>query len=241
MDTSLYVNLSNQLAISRELEVIAHNIANISTTGFRGERMLFSDALRKAGAAEDVSFVIDKATYTDQRSGALIETGNPFDIAVRGEGWLAVDTDDGVRYTRDGRLSLSTIGELVNLDGDFILDAGGAPIIIPLEAEVIDVGADGVVTADNQQVGRIGVYAFENPQALEREADGLFRAPENAAQPFDEAKLEQGMIEASNVEPILEITRLIELSRAYENAAKIASDVHDQKKRAIDKLGSAVS
>ncbi|MEM1103322.1 MAG: flagellar basal-body rod protein FlgF [Pseudomonadota bacterium] len=241
MDTTLYVNLSTQVALERELEVVAHNIANMNTVGFRAERSMFDDAMKRAGASDPVAFVVDRATYTDMTPGALIPTGSDFDVAIQGEGWLTVETDAGVRYTRDGRMQRALTGELVNLQGQPVLDETGAPIFIPEEMGGFEVASDGTITGDDeQQLGRIAVVRFQDEQAMEREADGLYKT-DLQAEPAFNAKLAQRMKEASNVVPIVEITRLIELSRAFESATRAASDVHDLKRGSITRLGDPQS
>ena len=236
MDTSLYVSLSHRVAVNRELEIVANNLANMNTTAFKAERVLFDDVMKKAGASDPVSFVIDRASYTDYKTGPMIRTENTFDLAINGDGWFSVQTPGGVQYTRDGRFVVAPSGELTALDGAPVLDEGGAPILIPEEETEISIGNDGTITAGDIQVGRIAVYEFENEQALTREAAGRFAAddaPEIAAG----ASVVQGAIEGSNVDPISEVTRLIDLSRAYEQASRLDTDVHGQKKDAIKRLG----
>lgn len=237
MDTSLYVNLSRQTAVSRQLEVVANNLANVTTTGFRAERAVFDEALRKAGKSDEVAYVIDRATYTDHRPGAMIQTDNPLDIAIKAKGFFQVQTPDGPRYTRDGRMALSPTGELVSIDGRAVLSAQGAPIQLPPEASEILIANDGTVSADGIDLGRIGVFAFDDELALRREEAGRFAAP-GPANPVENPLVQQGMIEGSNVDPITEITRLIDLSRAYEQSAKMSADIHNQKKDAVQRLGS---
>ena len=230
------------MAVNRELEVVANNLANMSTTAFKAERMMFDEALRKAGASDEISFVVDRASYTDYQTGPLIRTQNQFDIAINGEGWLSVDTPNGVQYTRDGRLVVSPAGELTALDGSPVLGQGGAPIIIPIE-EIgnVAIGQDGSITAGEIQIGRIEVFQFENEQNLNRQADGRYTAAQGEARPAERTSILQGAIEGSNVNPIFEVTRLIELSRSYENASRAATDMHDQKKDAINRLGDSRS
>ena len=237
MDTSLYVTLSHRVAVNRELEIVANNLANMNTTAFKAERMMFDEALRKAGASDAVSFVIDRASYTDYQTGPLIRTQNQFDIAVDGEGWLSVQTPDGVQYTRDGRLFVAQTGELTALDGSPVLGEGGEPIQIPLEQiGEVSIGRDGAISAGEIQIGRIAVFEFENEQDLIRQEAGRYEAPGEAA-PAEAPSIIQGAIEGSNVNPIHEVTRLIELSRAYESASRAASDMNEQKKDAIKRLG----
>ena len=237
MDTSLYVTLSHRVAVNRELEIVANNLANMNTTAFKAERMMFDEALRKAGASDEVSFVIDRASYTDYKTGPIIRTQNQFDIAINGEGWLSVQTPDGVQYTRDGRMVVAPSGELTALDSSPVLGEGGEPILIPLEEIAnVAIGRDGAITAGEIQIGRIEVFRFDNEQELIRQSDGRYEAQENP-QVAENAALIQGAIEGANVDPIREVTRLIELSRSYESASRMASDVHDQKTDAIKRLG----
>jgi flagellar basal-body rod protein FlgF len=237
MDTSLYVNLSRQTAVSRQLEVVANNLANVTTTGFRAERAVFDEALRKAGKSDEVAYVIDRATYTDHQPGAMIQTDNPLDLAIKGKGFFQVETPEGPRYTRDGRMALSPTGDLVSIDGRPFMSAQGAPIQLPPEASEILIANDGTVSADGVDLGRIGVFAFDDELSLRREEAGRFAAPVPPAA-VENPAVQQGMIEGSNVDPITEITRLIDLSRAYEQAAKMSNDIHDQKKDAVRRLGS---
>lgn len=236
MDTSIYVNLSTQTAVNREIEIVANNLANVNTAGFRAERTLFDDAIRKAGNGEPISFVIDRASYTDYRPGGFSETNNPLDVAIDGDAFFQVETAQGTRYTKDGRFVLTPFGDLAAIDGSPVLAANGAPITIPPETDRIEIADDGTINADGIDIGRIGLYAFDAPQDLQREADGRFFAPVGGRL-STEASVRQGMVEGSNVDPIREITRLITLSRAYEQSAKMATDVHGQKKDAVKRLG----
>lgn len=237
MDTSLYVTLSHRVAVNRELEIVANNLANMNTTAFKAERMMFDEALKKAGASDEVSFVIDRASYTDYKTGPIIRTQNQFDVAINGEGWLSVQTPDGIQYTRDGRMVVAPSGELTALDGAPVLGEGGEPILIPLEETAnVAIGRDGAITAGEIQIGRIAIFRFDNEQDLARQSDGRYTA-QGAAQAAEGAALVQGAIEGSNVDPIREVTLLIELSRSYESASRMASDVHEQKTDAIKRLG----
>ncbi len=236
-DTSMYVTLSRQTAVSRELDLVANNLANLSTTGFKAERMLFDRALKQAGAADPVSFVIDRATYTDHQAGGIVETSGDLDLAILGEGYFAIETPNGERYTRDGRFVVAPTGQLSALDGSPVLDQGNAPIQIPEEATNITIANDGSVNVDDVEVGRIGVYTFANEDVLVRDGASRFRADGAVPQAAEFPQLKQGALEASNVDPIREITRMIELTRAFEQGASMNSTVHDQKKTAVQRLG----
>lgn len=241
MDTSLYVNLSYQSSLNRRLELIANNIANVNTTAFKAERVMFDDVSVKAGRNADVAFVIDRASYTDFNTGSITQTGNALDIAVVGDGWLSVETPDGIRYTRDGRLTISPNQELTAVDGSPVLDRGGARIIIPEQAETVNISQSGAVSVQIQgeplpiEIGQLGLYDFDQPQQLTREASGRFSG-ENEPTLMENARVQQFAIESSNINPIKEIIKLMELSRSYTQVAKSSSDIHEQKKDSISRL-----
>lgn len=239
VDTTIPVSLSRQDALKRELSLIAHNLANVSTTGFRAERMLFDQAMHKAGS-EQVAFVVDRASYLQEAPGPVEVTSRGFDIALDGDGWFSVETDDGVRFTRDGRFHLSDEGQLVTAMGHRVLDEAGSSILIDRTGAEFSVAADGEVTLDGAALGRLGLVKFGDDQRLMREASGLYRAAnDDMGEPASDVKVVQGALERSNVDPILEITRLIEASRAYESAARSGVDTHNLKRGAIERLGKA--
>ncbi|GER08583.1 flagellar basal-body rod protein FlgF [Iodidimonas muriae] len=244
MDTSLYVGLSRQVALAREFDIAAHNIANAGTVAFRGEATLFDSVIEQAGAADPVSFVIDKASYHDTRPGTLIETQNPLDVAIRGEGWLTVQTDQGERYTRDGRMTISEAGQLVTIAGGLpVLDVNGTPINIDNLGGAIEISADGVVSQKigefDEQIGRLALVEFAETQLLTRQGDGLFDSPV-PGQPAIDSQIVQGTIEQSNVEPIMELTRLMDVSRAFQQAAEFIENGDELKREAISRLGRRV-
>jgi flagellar basal-body rod protein FlgF len=244
LDTSLYVNLSYASSLDRRLELVANNIANLNTVGFKAERAMFDDASFKAGPAADVSFVIDRASYTDYRTGSINQTGNELDVAVIGDGWLSVETENGVRYTRDGRMTINQNSELSALDGSPVLDRQGGRIIIPQEALNVAINRSGEVSVQiqgeplPQQLGEIGIFEFGDEQTLQREADGRFNAANIAPEASQNGRVQQFAIEGSNINPIKEIVELMELSRAYSQTASSSQDIHDQKKDSIKRLGS---
>ncbi|MEM7740516.1 MAG: flagellar basal-body rod protein FlgF [Pseudomonadota bacterium] len=243
MDTSLYVNLSYQSSLTRRLELIANNIANVNTTAYKAERVMFDDVTFNAGPAADVSFVIDRASFTDFQTGTVTQTGNQLDVAIVGEGWLSVQTADGVRYTRDGRLQVSAANELINVDGAQVLDEGGNPILIPQEAASIAISKNGGVSVQIQgeptptEIANLGIFAFDDPNQLIREADGRFGGNVEAQQ-VENARVQQFALESSNINPIKEIIELMELSRAYTQVTSASDDIHKQKEDSIERLGA---
>ncbi|MEO1656253.1 MAG: flagellar basal-body rod protein FlgF [Pseudomonadota bacterium] len=243
MDTSLYVNLSYQSSLERRLELIANNIANVNTTAYKAERVMFDDVTFNAGPAADVSFVIDRASFTDFQTGSVTQTGNQLDVAIVGDGWLSVQTPDGIRYTRDGRLEVSPDGELVNVDGSPVLDEGGNPILIPQEAASIAISKNGGVSVQLQgepipsEIANLGIFEFADPNQLVREASGRFSGDAEAT-PVANPKVQQFALESSNINPIKEIIELMELSRAYTQVSGASDDIHKQKEDSIERLGA---
>jgi flagellar basal-body rod protein FlgF len=234
MDTTAYVALSRQVALMREMSVLANNVANIGTTGFRAERTLFETVLERAGAAGSVAFVQDVGTAHDLRPGPLSATGSPLDLAIDGEGWLAFASPDGVGYSRAGHLALAADGTLVDAGGRPVLDESGAPIAVPAGDGDIAIAPDGTVSTRSGPIGRIGIAAFAEPRALRPRGDGLWDA---STEPLPSAaRLVQGMLEGSNVEPVLEMTRLIETTRAFEGTQRMIEAHHDLERRAVERL-----
>jgi flagellar basal-body rod protein FlgF len=240
MENPLYIGLSRQIALQRQLDVVGNNIANMNTVGFRADRMLFAEAMMQAGdggkGSKQVAFTIDRATYADTRAGTLTETGSPLDVAIQGDGWLRVATANGDRFTRDGRMQRDANGQIVTLGGNPVLDTGGQAIVIPIERKSVSIAPDGTVTADGEQLGKLDLVQFQNVQAMQRGADGLYATSEPPA-PAADAKLAQGKIETSNVQSIVEMTRMMDLSRDYQSVSKMIEDGQDLLRSAINRLG----
>ncbi|MFV3126445.1 flagellar basal-body rod protein FlgF [Niveispirillum sp. KHB5.9] len=246
MENALYVGLSQQMALRRMLDVTANNVANMNTMAFRAERPVFDDFVSRTGrGADPTAFVIDRATYTDTREGSLTTTGNPFDIAIRGDAWLQVETPAGPRYTRDGRLGRSAEGDLVTVDGRPVLDDAGNRITVPEDVGPLTFSSDGTlsytVEGNGQEIqsvelGRIGLYSLPGAEGLQRGGDGLVTATGDPL-PAIGVTIVQGAVEGSNVQPIVEMVRLIDLTRAYGQATKLTEAENDRQRGAINKIG----
>jgi flagellar basal-body rod protein FlgF len=234
MDTTSYVALSRQVALMRELAVTAANVANINTTGFKAEHMLFQTVLVEAGEPRRLGFVQDVGTSRDVSPGPLIPTGSPLDVAVDGAGWLAFGTPDGTRYGRAGHLAVSAAGTLVNAAGDALLDDAGAALTLPPGEVDITIAADGAVSGSNGPLGRIGLNAFANEQALEPQGDGLWRTSQTPT--TGSGRIVQGMLEGSNVEPVLEMTRMIQTQRAFDGTQRLVDVDHELARKAVETL-----
>ena len=241
MDNTTYVGLSRQMTLRRELDIVANNIANADTAGFKVENLTTETEQRAPAKDAQVPhaarFVLDSGVARDFGQGPLKTTSNELDVAIEGDGFFSVQTPDGERYTRDGRFRLDTTGQLVTQSGAAVLSQGGAPITLRREGSSPAIGADGTVSQDGEIIGRIGVVRFDNLAALSKTGDGLYLADGVAPNPAPDARVAQGMLEGSNANPVLEVVKLIEVSRAYERVTRMMDQTQDLSRRAIERLG----
>jgi flagellar basal-body rod protein FlgF len=239
MRDSLYVALSSQIALERRLDTIADNVANASTIGFRATGVKFEDVVSGTGP-KSVSFASSGKTYLSGAHGALTETGNPFDFAIQGDAWFAIETPAGTVMTRDGRFSMNENGELMSIEGYPVLDGGGAPIQLDPRNGPPKAGADGSLRQNDQLVGAIGLYNFDPGENFVRYGNsGIVpaRTPEPVTDRSD-VGVAQGFLEESNVNPVLEMTRLIQVQRSFENTAALMRQTDSSTDDAIKTLGS---
>jgi flagellar basal-body rod protein FlgF len=239
MDNSTSIALSSQLALQRQMDVIANNIANLSTPAYKGEEMLFTEYLARVPGGAPLSFVQDAGTARNMRQGPLAKTDNPLDIALQGNGYLEVQTPDGTRYTRNGHLALDSQGELVTTEGDQVLNAANQPIIVPPDAGSVTISQDGTVSTNRGVIAQIPVVDFANPEAMAVAAGGLY-VTDQTPQPATNTKIVQGMIEQSNIQPVLEMTRLMAAARAVGAARDFVNGQATLQQNAIDKLGKTI-
>lgn len=231
-----YTTLTRQIGLMREMDIVANNIANVSTTGFRREGLMFSEYVKRLGAGQpSLSMATADVRNIDLTPGGMTATGGQFDLAIDGPGFFQVETPRGDRLTRAGSFTRNDAGELVTPDGYRLLDAGGSPIFAPPDAKTFGVGADGTVSADGTPLTRIGLYRPANPNDLNNEAGTLFRA-DGGVVPVDGTPIRQGFIENSNVNPVSEIARMIEVQRAYELGQSFLDSEDKRLRSAIDTL-----
>ena len=235
------LGLQTQRVLQRRMDIAANNLANVATTGFKADGMLLEEADETAAHADeapaDIRFVRDIGLVRDMGQGPIAMTGNTLDVAIEGQGFFMVQGDSGqTLYTRDGAFSLAGDGRLVTSDGRAVLNGGGAPIVLDPQGETPTIGRDGAIRVAGVEAGRIGVASFAAPGALSKVGDNLWDAQGQRAGEFEGVVL-QGALEGSNVRPVVELTRLIEISRAYQSAAKIVSNADDLRQRAIQQLG----
>lgn len=238
MGSGMYVALSAQVALERRLDTIAQNVANLGTVGYRADEVKFDSVLSGAGR-DSTAFVSSGDTYISRRSGGLTKTGNELDVAVQGDGWLAINTPSGVVYTRDGRMRMMESGELQTLNGYAVLDVGRAPISLDPAAGPPTIARDGMISQNGQQLGAIGLFSIDPATKLNRfENSGV--VPEgNAAEILDFSTngVVQGFVEDANVNPISEISKLIAVTRAFEAARSTIETSDAVAQGAIKTLG----
>ncbi len=238
MENALLVGLSAQMALRRNMEIIANNLANTSTAGFKRETPVFEELLVPVtgdnAATSEISFVRDWGVLRDFNPGALDQTGAPLDVAVEGSGFLVVRTQAGERYTRDGHLKLDATGRIVTSDGDTVMSDGGE-ITIPAGETSIKIAQDGTVSTAQGIAGKLRVVSFP-PAALSKEGKNLYSATASPT-PATNARVLQGMIERSNVEAVTEMTKMIEVLRAYQHSSETLNATDDLIRRAVQRLG----
>ena len=245
MDNSLLISLSQQLAAYRSMDVIANNIANVSTPGFKRESAKFEEYITTVPASEgqtgsqQVSFVKDAGIVRDVSQGGIQHTGAPLDIAINGKGFFVIATPAGERYTRDGHFSLDAEGRIVTSDGNAVQGEGGAITINPADGE-IHIAKDGtissVVNGAANQLGKLRLAAFADEAAMVKEGANLYSTDQAAT--VATGAVQQGALESSNVQPVVEIAKMIEVMRAYEATATLSKSQEDLTRQAISQLGS---
>ncbi len=244
MQNALFVGVSSQVALQRELDVIANNMANVSTTGFKGRSSRFQEYLMPVASADSfsgpdkrLSYVIDQGTTLDLSQGPIEQTGNPLDVAVKGNAFIAVRAPGGERYTRNGALSIDSRGQLVTSDGYPVAGEGG-PITVNPQETGLAVGTDGTVSTNLGIRGRIKLVTFANPGALTNEGANLYSSTAPGRPAGVDGRLEVGALERSNVSPVLEMTRLMDVNRSYTMIASVISRMDELRGSAISKLAN---
>jgi flagellar basal-body rod protein FlgF len=235
METTAYIALSRQMALRRQMDLIANNIANATTSAFKAETLIYEPVVSDAGRGQRLAFVQDVGVARDLSAGSMTTTGNPLDLAIQGPGYLAIDTDHGTRYGRSGQFRLNASGELVTAAGDRVLDDGGGPLSLPVDAGPIALAADGTVSGAQGVLGRIGMVEFADEQRLRKVGGGLYQTDQPAAS-AERSRVVQGVLEGSNVQPILEMTEMMATVRAYQAVQRLLDTHHELQRRAIERV-----
>jgi flagellar basal-body rod protein FlgF/flagellar basal-body rod protein FlgG len=255
MENNSLVGLSAQMALRRQLDVVANNIANLNTTGYKADNTVFQEYLspvarenRFGGADARLRFVHDRATWHDFGQGSLQQTGNPLDLAIEGSAFLVLQTERGERYTRSGALQINAQGQLVSVDGSPVLGDNGPIVFQPLDRDIA-ITPDGRITVTEganikteSLRGKLRLVSFEQVHRLQKDGAAAFLAPDGVVPQVDaQAKVIQGAIEKSNVNGVLEMTRMIEITRAYAQSASLLQQQSDLRRNAIDRLAEVPS
>ena len=240
MDSPGYIVLSRLGAQLRTTQVLANNLANADTPGFRAERAVFAEFLqpRSGGALpgdRGAAYAIDRATWRDTAAGAISTTGNPFDLALQGDGFFAVETPRGERFTRAGRFLLAADGKLTDPDGNAVLDVRGTPVSIGPNDTRVEITADGGIRSENGPIGQLRVVRFEDTQKLKAEGARLFASDESGT-PAPRPGVVQGAVEGSNVQSVVEITALTAQTREFQFAAQFVEREGERISSAVDRI-----
>ncbi|AXS41210.1 flagellar basal-body rod protein FlgF [Breoghania sp. L-A4] len=242
MENAELIGLTRQTALMRKLDVIANNLANLNTTGYKGQNLIFEEYLMPVAEAsefprrdETLSYVHDYQSFHDFSTGSITLSGNPLDVAIEDEGFFVIETAQGERYTRSGNFQTDTEGQIVTSDGRPVLGDGG-PITLGPTDTAITIARDGTISSENGVRGKLRIVRFEEPQAMQNQGDNLFTG-ENPID-VDSPRLSQGAIEGSNVRGVVEMTRMIQVTRDYQSITKMMKEQDDLLKRAINSLGS---
>ena len=236
MENSVYIGLSKQVVLWENMNIIANNVANVNTPGYRAQNMLFSEYIEDPRyMKEDISMVLDYGQYQMTDPGSLKDTGSPLDIALVGNGFLGIQTPAGIQYTRAGNLSMDEQGVLRNARGMAVAGAGGGDIIIPSDAKEISIDRKGIVSTDKGQIGQMMIAEFENYQELNPAGNGLYTT-EAAPIKASKTAVLQGKLEGSNVQAVVEMTRMIDVSREYQAIQNMMQSEHERLRSSAQRL-----
>ncbi len=239
MENSIYLALSKQMVLRTNMDVVSNNIANMNTSGFRGQNPVFEEFLSDPRGSDDaLSFVYDYGQYQMTDPGSFEQTGNPLHVALNGDGYMSVEMPGGqVGYTRDGNFQKRSDGTLVTSAGYAVIGQGG-PITIPNDATEIRIDQKGIISDQNGPVGQLGIVEFENVQDLEAVGNNLYTT-QGATRPSENTTVEQGFIEGSNVKPVVEMTNMIKILREFQSTQNVLKTEHERLRSAIQKLTQA--
>jgi flagellar basal-body rod protein FlgF len=241
MENIGYVGLSQQMAIQQQMNITANNIANMNTPGFKAMSALFIDFVNKPRGATGAGLnqVMNQSSYRNLAAGSMQRTGNSLDVAIQGDGYFSVQTAAGdTAYTRDGSFTLNVSGEIIDRAGNKVLSDGGSPLVVPPEATDIQITPEGLITSRQGEIGRLKVVDVDKPQRMQRLGDNLLKLNGAAEVPATNARVLQGSVEGSNVNPVTEMNKMIELLRLYQSTQRMMQNDHERIRTAIQKLSN---
>jgi flagellar basal-body rod protein FlgF len=241
MDITTSLAASRLVAQQRAMDITANNIANANTPGFRTERVQFGDwidqqpNMASPPGGHSITYTQDRVTYRETQPGTLTHTANPFDLALAGDGYFTVNTRNGPRLTRDGRFSPMPDGTLADGNGNALLDTTGKPILIAPTDTQISIAGDGSISSENGAVGKIGIVRSTDPLKLRAEGATNF-VSDSPTTPVAAPGIVQGAVEGSNVQPVLEVTRMMDDVRQFQFVTQLVQAEGDRQQQTIDKL-----
>lgn len=230
-----YVTVSRQSGLLNEMQIVANNIANAATTGYRQEGLMFSEFIDSSQGRSSLSLSRAQVRNTSMAQGTLTQTNGSFDFAIEGEGFFLIETPNGDRLTRAGNFAPNTDGDLVTMDGFRVLDPGGSPVFVPGSVDKVNVASDGTISANGQMLGQIGLFLPTDPIDMVREGGVMFRT-ESGTEPTENAQILQGFLEGSNVNPISQLARMIEIQRSYEMGQSFLKTEDERIRNAVKTL-----
>jgi flagellar basal-body rod protein FlgF len=236
MENAVFIGLSQQMALKRRLDMTANNLANVNTTAFKSEHPMFEEFLVERVNQDSMSYVQDYGSYRDLREGEFTHTGRPLDLAISGDGYFTIETPEGMRYTRNGSFRLDPDGNIVTINNEALLDENNRKITVDLQFQDVTIAPDGTVTTAPGQTAKIGLVNFENQQILKPVGNGLYDAEDYQPQAVEGATIMQRTLEKSNVQPILEMTAMIEIMRSYQSAQQLLDSEHDLQMKTIEEM-----
>lgn len=236
MESSSNIVLSRQTALKREMTAVANNIANLNTTGFKAELMMYDQAKVASPGGQSLSYVIDRGSVRDMRPGNMQLTGNPFDLAINGSGYFSIDNGVETVFTRNGSFMVDKDGRLSTKTGDTVLDANNNPILVPPGSTSLEITEDGSIGSDGETLAQLQIVSFDSEARMKSIGNGYLTTDQEAI-PEPGARLTQGMLEGSNVQSMTEMTKLIEIHRSYERMSKFVKNEDERQRDLIRRLG----
>ncbi len=235
MESVSHIILSSQTALQKKMSMTANNIANMTSVGFKAQDILLKEEVLNPGVETQYSMVSEQGSFRRMEQGSFTSTGNPLDVAIQGDGFFAINTPNGVKYTRAGNFALNGDRELVTQAG-YPVSVGGGTVAIPDGDTSITFTKNGSLVSESGELGRLDLFQFDNEQNIVEEGDGFYEANGELPIASENTEIVQGMLEASNVQPIVEMNRMIEILRTYQSIQNISKNQHDVQRNMISKL-----
>ncbi len=240
MENLSYIGLSQQVALQQQMDLIAQNLANMNTPGYKSENPLFTDYLGGDKAKDKINQVINARSYRDLSPASVTQTYNPLDVAISGDGYFAIASGGGTKYTRDGSFALNAAREIVTANGETVQSDGGGAIVVPQDANKITITATGDVSTEDGILAKLKIVNFADQQRMTHVGNNLLDSGGQAETPIEAPRVIQGAVEGSNVNPVLEMTRMTEVTRMFQMAQSMQQTDHDRQRRMIESLSKTV-